>query len=165
MKLPKSIKIFLLISLVLFFQLGIFPHIAILGIFPNLILISVLCLAILKGFKSSLIWTVIAGLFLDFYSLNVVPGIFVISLFFVCFLAFFLSQSIFKKTNPLSTLSVFLITILIFNLLILLLYAIFGVNPQFNLLKLAIEVIYNSLVALPIFYLIKKIFPAIKIHA
>jgi len=158
----KTIKIFLLISLVLFFQVGIFPHIAILGVYPNLILILIISLSILKGFKESLLWTIIAGLFLDFYSLSNLLGISVICLLIVSFVAFFLARNIFKKTNPSSVASVFFLTIILYNILLLVSYKIIGNDFEIVFLKILINVLYSSIISVPVFYMIKKLFPVIK---
>jgi len=158
----KAIKIFLLISLVLFFQVGIFPHIAIAGAYPNLILILIISISILKGFKESLLWTIVAGLFLDFYSLNNFLGISVINLLIVSLVAYFMTQNIFKKTSPSSVASVFFLTIVLYNILLLVGYKISGNGFEFVFLKILIGVLYDSIVAVPVFYIIKKLFPVVK---
>jgi len=159
----KTIKIILSLSLILFFQVGIFPHIAISGVYPNLILISIITLSILRGFKQSLIWTIIAGLFLDFYSLSNFFGISLICLIVVSFGASFAAQNIIKKTNPSSIILVFVAMVTLYDLLLLAIYKILGIGFDFTLLKFLVNIIYNSVIAAPVFYTIKKLFPAGKV--
>jgi len=156
----KTIKIILSISLILFFQIGIFPHLKIFGVYPNLILISIIALGILRGFKETLIWAIIGGLFLDFYSFNSIFGISLICLIVVSFVAFFIVQNIFKKTNSSSVALIFLITVTLYDLLLLVFYKILGIEFEFTFVKLIINVFYNAIIAMPVFYALKKLFPS-----
>jgi len=153
-------KIFLtiiFILLILFLQLGIMPHINIWGVYPNLILLSVLVLSIIQGWKKTLPWIIAGGLFLDFYSLHNILGIAVIGLLIVSYLSYFLSQNIFKKTTFFSLTSIFLIAIFIYNLLLIIFYEIFATGFGFGFRTLIMGIIYNLIFALPTFYLIKKL--------
>jgi len=152
-------KVFLLMVFVfflLFLQIGVFPHLEIAGVFPNLILLSILSLSILQGWKKILPWTIVGGLFLDFYSLNNVLGVSVVGLLIVSYLAYFLSQNIFKKENVSSLILIFLITIFIYNFWLIILFSIFPVAFDFRFLGFIIGIIYNLIFALPVFWLIKK---------
>ena len=153
----RIVSIIIFILVLMFIQVGILPHLAILGSFPNLILLSILSLNILQGWKKSLGWIIIGGLFLDFYSLHNVLGISIIALFFAGYLAYFLSQNIFKKTSIFSLFSIFLITIFLYSFILLISLKIFGISFEFTFLNFPIGIVYNLLFALPIFFLIKYV--------
>lgn len=153
---PEAIKIIVFVSIVLFFQIGILPHLAIFEVYPNIILGSLISLSILKGFKKSLVWVAVAGLFLDFYSLNSVVGFFVICLLLCSYFSFFLGHNIFKKSNFLSVIPVFALTLAFYNLLVFTLRGFFGFGFQFGVLTFLINVAYNTISAVPVFYLMKK---------
>lgn len=153
-------KIFLIIVFILvllFLQVGIFPHLQILGAFPNLILLSILVLSILQGWKKTLPWIIAGGLFLDFYSLHNFLGISVIALLIVAYLSYFLSQNTFKKTTFFSLILIFLITIFVYNILLIIIFEIFDINFAFSFLTFIVAIIYNLIFAIPLFYLIKKL--------
>jgi rod shape-determining protein MreD len=154
----EAIKIIIFILIVLFFQIGILPHLAIFETYPNIILGSLVSFGILKGFKKSIVWAIAAGLFLDFYSLNSVIGISVVCLLFCSYFSFFLSQNVFKKSTLSSIISVFALTLVFYDLLFLTLRGVFGFGFQFDILTFLINVAYNTIFAIPVFYLIKKIY-------
>src|SRR4030042_1047061 len=104
----KIIVFVVLGFVILFVQIGISPHLTIFGAFPNLVLLSILSLSIIRGWKKTLPWTIIGGLFLDFYSLYDILGISIIALLVVSYLVYFLSQNIFKKTTVFSIILIFL---------------------------------------------------------
>jgi len=147
--------IIIFILVLLFLQIGIFPHLSIAGIFPNLILLSILGLSILQGWKKTLPWTIAGGLFLDFYSLTGVLGLSVVGLLIVSYLAYSLSQNIFKKANLFSLALNFLIAIFVYSLCLLILFSVFSVISDFRFLTFIVGIIYNLVFALPIFYLLK----------
>lgn len=146
----RIVLIIVFILVLLFLQIGIFPHLAIAGVFPNLILLSILSLSILQGWKKTLPWTIAGGLFLDFYSLNNILGISVIFLLIVSYLAYFLSQNIFKKTTVSSLLLIFLIAVFVYNLLLIIVF-------DWRFLGFIVSIIYNLIFVLPVFYLIRQI--------
>jgi rod shape-determining protein MreD len=152
----ETIKIIVFISIVLFFQIGIFSHLAVLETYPNIILGCLISFSILRGFKKSLVWAVVAGLFLDFYSLNSVFGTFIVCLLLCSYFSFFLSQNVFKKSSFLSVVSVFALTVVFYNLLVFALRGFFGPGFQFGILTFLINVAYNTIFAIPVFYLMKK---------
>lgn len=154
----KIVLIIIFIFLLLFLQVGVFPHLAISGSFPNLIVLAILALSILQGWKKTLPWIIVGGLFLDFYSLKGVLGISVVSLFIASYLAYFLSQNVFKKTSFFSLVLIFLITIFIYQLFLIILFKIFSISFEFKFLGFIIGIIYNLILALPIFYLIRTCF-------
>lgn len=143
----KIILIILFIIILLFLQIGILPHIKILGAYPNLILLAILSFAILIGWQKIIGWIIAGGLFLDIYSLNNVLGISIVVLLVVSYLAWFLSQNLFRKTDYLSMVLIFLVTIAIYQVLV-------GFNYDF--LPIIIGLIYNLIFAVPIFYIIKN---------
>jgi rod shape-determining protein MreD len=154
----EAVKIIIFILVVLFFQIGILPHLAIFETYPNIILGSIISLGILKGFRKSVVWAIAAGLFLDFYSLSNVIGISVICLLLCSYFSFFLGQNVFKKSSFLSVVSVFALTLVLYGLLVLALRGIFGLGFQFEILIFLMDVAYNTIFAIPVFYLIKKIY-------
>lgn len=144
----KYIVIIIFILVLMFLQVGIFSHLKIAGVFPNLILLSILSLSIVQGWKKSLGWIIVGGLFLDFYSLHNILGISAIDLFIASYLAYFLSQNVFKKANTQSLLLIFLISIFVYNLILL-------IVSDFQFSFFFIGIIYNLIFSLPVFYLIK----------
>ncbi|MBU2564503.1 rod shape-determining protein MreD [Patescibacteria group bacterium] len=148
----KIIYIIFFIIILLFLQIGILPHLKILGVFPNLIIISILSLSILKEWKKNFVWIIIAGLFLDVYSLNNIIGVSIISLLGAGILVYFLNQNTFKKANILSLIITFLIGILAFYILSLILSLIFSFSFTFSI----VLVIYNLILSLPVFWVMKK---------
>ncbi|MFH1308925.1 MAG: rod shape-determining protein MreD [Patescibacteria group bacterium] len=148
----KIIYIIFFIIILLFLQIGILPHLKILGVFPNLIIISILSLSILKEWKKNFVWIIIAGLFLDVYSLNNIIGVSIISLLGAGILVYFLNQNTFKKANILSLIITFLIGILAFYILSLILSLVFSFSFTFSI----VLVIYNLILSLPVFWVMKK---------
>ena len=153
----KIVWIIIFILILLFLQVGIFPHLSIAGIFPNLILLVILSLSIIQGWKKTLPWIIAGGLFLDFYSLNNVLGVSVISLFIVGYLTYFLSQNVFKKTSAFSLILNFIIAIFVYQILLIVLFTIFSITFDFRFLSFIVGIVYNLVLALPIFYGLKKI--------
>jgi len=152
----KYVLVIIFIILLLFLQTGIFPHLAILGVFPNLILLSILGLSIIQGWKKTLPWIIVGGLFLDFYSLNNFLGLSIIGLLIVSYLICFLGQRFFKEKNFLSLILVFTISIIVYSLILIILYKIFSISFDFMFLGFLFSIFYNLFFAIPIFYLFKK---------
>jgi len=151
----RVVLIIIFILVLLFFQIGVFPGLAIVKAYPNLILLAILSLSIFRGWKKVLPWTIVGGLFLDLYSLHGVLGISVIGLLFVSYLVYFLSQNIFKKNDWLSLIVLFLINILAYNICSIILLNIFATGFDFRFLTFFIGLIYNLIFSLPVFWLIK----------
>ncbi|MFZ5559385.1 MAG: rod shape-determining protein MreD [Patescibacteria group bacterium] len=148
--------IIIFILLILFLQIGILPQLKIFGAWPNLILISILALSILQGWKKTLPWIIVGGLFLDFYSLHNILGASIVALLVVSYLVYFLSQNTFKKTTFFPLILIFLIAIFVYNILLIIIFEIFDISFDWGFLTFIIGLIYNLILALPIFYLIKK---------
>lgn len=151
----KYIIIILFIIAILFLQIGIFPNLKIFNVYPNIILLALISLAILRGWKKTLGWIIAAGLFLDFYSLQNILGISVLILLFVCLFSQFLNQRFLKKENKLSLILIFFISLLFYELLLIAVFGVLNIGFNFTLLGLIIKILYNSILALPIFYTIK----------
>ena len=151
----KYIIVILFVFSVLFLQIGIFPNLKIFNAYPNIVLLAILSLAILKGWKNCLGWIIIAGMFLDFYGLYNVVGVSVLALLLTGLFAQFLNQKLFKKENNLSLGLIFLISSLFYEVLLIIAFKAFGIGFNFALMGLIIKPIYSSLAALPIFYIIK----------
>ena len=149
----KIFLIIIFILILLFLQIGIMPHINIAGAWPNLILVSILSLTVIRGWKKTLPWVIVGGLFLDFYSLHNVLGISVIALLIASYLSYFLSQNIFKGTTFASLVSIFLISIFVYNLLLIIFFKIFNISFDFGFPSFVIGILYNLIFALAIFYL------------
>jgi rod shape-determining protein MreD len=153
---PETIKIIVFILIVLFLQIGIFPHLKIFETYPNIILCSLISISIIKGLRKSIAWMVFSGLFLDFYSLSSVIGIFVVCLALCSSFSSFLSQNVFKKSNPLSIIPIFILAIIFYDLSVFGLQTIFSFEVRLKILTLLTDIIYNTIFAIPVFYLIKK---------
>jgi len=150
------ITVIIFILLILFLQIGIMPQINIAGAWPNLILVSILSLTVIWGWKKTLPWVIVGGLFLDFYSLPDVLGISVIALLIASYLSYFLSQNIFKETTFASLVSIFLISIFVYNLLLIIFFKLFDINFDFRFLTFVTGLLYNLIFALPVFYFLKR---------
>jgi len=152
----NTIVVVVFISIILFLQIGVLPHLSILGAYPNLILVSILALSILQGWKKTLPWIIVGGLFLDFYSLNNILGVSVAGLLMVSYLSYVLSQNTFKKTTFFSLTSVFLIAVFVYNAFLMLFWKVFNINIDFKFFGFVFGIVYNLIFALPIFYWLKK---------
>jgi len=151
----KFLIAIILILLILFFQIGLSPYLGIFGAHPNLILVSLLSLTILIGIRRSLIWIILVGVFLDFYTLNNFLGVSAASLIASACTIFFLSQNLFKKTNFVSIIILFLAAIAVYYLFLFGFNTAFGSRPEFKLITLLFNVFYNIIFAIPVFYLVK----------
>ena len=153
----KIIFTIIFIFILVFFQVGILPNLAIFNAFPNLILLSILALCILKEPRQVIGWIIFGGLFLDIYSLSDFLGISIISLFLVGSIAYFLSQNLFKKSTKSSVFIVFLISIFFYNVFLVFLFKIAGTGFYFGFLNFATNIFYNLALSLPVFGLVKKL--------
>lgn len=152
----KLILSLVIIFILILLQSVLYPHLEIYSAFPNLIVILVLILSILKGYKNSLVWVVFGGFLLDIYSFNNPIGTSILGLLLVGYLAYFFSQNIFKKTSIFSIILIGIGGTLIYRLLLVLILLIAGVNFQLSFLQLISQIIYNLVILIPLFYLIKR---------
>jgi len=151
----KIVIIIIFVVIFLFLQIGILPNLKIANVYPNLFLIGLIGLTILIGWKQSLGWIIATGLFLDFYSLNNILGISIFILLLTCIFSQFLNQRFLKKENKLSVVLIFTISLLFFEILSIILFKILRIESNFYLLGLIVKIIYSSILALPVFYVIK----------
>jgi len=159
-------KIFLSIIIIFFLiivQSSLYPYLEIYNTFPNLILILVLIISILRGKKKALIWIIFGGFLLDIFSLNNPIGTSIIALFLVSCLICFFSQNILKKANIFSVILFGISGTLIYRLFLMLVLLIAGLNFQpalsidgFNFVQLFFQIIYNTVILIPLFYLFKR---------
>lgn len=146
----------IIIFLLILFQASFYPYLEIYGAFPNLILILVLILSIIRGWKKNLAWIIFGGLFLDIYSFNNPVGASILNLFLVSYLAYFFSQNIFKKTSIYSIILIGIGGTLIYRLFLILILLIAGTDFQFSFIQLISQIIYNLIILIPLFYLIRR---------
>lgn len=161
---------FLLSIIIIFFlvilQSSLYFHLEVNDAFPNLILILVLIISILRGYKKNLVWIIVGGFLLDVYSFNNPIGTSILGLFLVSYLAYFFSQNIFKKTSIFSVILIGIGGTLIYKLFLTLVLLIAGTSFQpassaggFAFIQLISQIIYNLVILTPLFYLIKKFTP------
>lgn len=151
----RYIIVILFIIIILFLQIGVFPSLRVWNAYPNIILLTLIGLTILMGWKKSLGWIIVAGLFLDFYSLHNVLGISILILLLTCLFSQFLNQRFLKKENKISLILIFLMSSLFYELLLIVIFTILGAGFNFTFRGLIIKLAYNSILVLPIFYIIK----------
>ncbi len=153
----KFILSLIIIFLLVILQSSLYPHLKIYNAFPNIILIMVLILSVLKGYKESLMWIIFGGFLLDVFSFNNPIGTSILGLFIVGYLANFFSQNIFKKT------SVFLIILagiggsLIYGFFLISALLIAKTNPQISFNQAISQIVYNTVILIPLFYLTKRL--------
>lgn len=153
----KSVLSLIVIFILVILQSSFYPYLKIYNAFPNLILILVLILSILKGFKESLVWIIFGGLLLDIYSFNNPIGASILSLFIIGYLAYFLSKNIFKKASIFLAILAGIGGSLIYGFFVILVLLIAKTNPQISFNQIISQVLYNTVVLIPIFYLTKHL--------
>lgn len=124
----------------------------------NLVLVLVLLLVILKDFKK--IWwaVILIGFFMDLFS-GIPFGTISLSLVLSSYLIDWFNKTIFSATKFWVIIGLVSIGIFLYNLiLILITFSYFREFSDGLVMKMIIEVIYNSFFAIFIFYAIKKIF-------
>jgi len=152
----KFLLSIIIIFLLVILQSSLYPYLKICNAFPNLILILVLILSILKGYKKSLVWVLFGGFLLDVYSFNNPLGTSILSLLLISYLAYFFSQNIFKKTSIFSVILIGIGGTLIYKLFIIFVLLIVGISFQLSYSQLIFQIIYNLVVLIPLFYLMKS---------
>jgi len=144
------------IIILIFIQASLFPYFQIFNAFPNLILIGVLIISILKNYKKSLIWIFLGGWLLDIYSFNNPLGISILSLLCISYFANFLTTNIFKKFNFLSLVLICTGCSLFYRVSLALGCLLNTGEIRIDLIQVFVQIIYNLVVFLPIFYLIRS---------
>lgn len=145
----------IIIFLLIIFQSSLYPYLKIYNAFPNLILILVLILSILRGYKKSLIWIIFGGFLLDIYSFNNPIGTSILGLLLVGYLAYFFSQNTFKKNSVFSIILIGIGGTLIYRLFLVLILIIANINFQLTFSQLISQILYNLVILVPLFYLLK----------
>jgi len=154
-------KIFLIILTFLFafiLQTTSISFLSFLDVSPNLILIFIFFLVIFKDFKK--IWWIIIliGFFMDLFS-GLPFGTINLSLILSAYLIDWFNKTIFAATKFWMIISLISVGVFIYNLILILMISFYSKEFYDGLiLKIIIEVIYNSFFAILIFYAIKKIF-------
>lgn len=151
----KFLLSIIIIFLLVIFQSSLYPYFKVCNAFPNLILILVLILSILRGYKKSLSWIIFGGLLLDIYSFNNPIGTSILGLLLIGCLAYFFSQNIFKKTGIFSIILIGVGGTLIYRIFLILVLLIAGIGFQFSFAQLISQVAYNLAILIPLFYLLK----------
>ncbi len=149
------IQIIIIIALIII-QSSLYPYLQVYNAFPNLILILVLIIAISKGYKQGLIWIILGGFLLDVYSYHNLIGISILALLLIAYLASKLAQNIFKKTSIYALISIGIGASLTYQILLSSILLITGIEFQFSFAQIFFQVIYNLIILIPFFYLIKK---------
>jgi rod shape-determining protein MreD len=151
----KITLIVVFVLVVLFLQIGIMPNLKIFSVYPNIILLVILSLSILRSLKENIGWIIVSGLFMDFYGLYNVVGISIAALLLVSIFSQFLNRRFLKKENKLSLVFMFLASSLLYETILIVIFKIFKIEFNFAILDLIVKIVYNSILALPVFYLIK----------
>ena len=152
----KFILSIVIIFILIILQWSLFPYLAVYGAFPNLILIVVVILSILRGYKKNLIWVMFGGLFLDIFSFNNLLGVSIAGLFLISYLIYFLSQTTLRKTNIFSIILFGIGATLIYKFFLILVFLITKSSFELSFSQTLAQIIYNLVLLIPIFYLIKK---------
>ena len=152
----KFILSIVIIFILIILQWSLFPYLAVYGAFPNLILIMVVILSILRGYKKNLIWVMFGGLFLDIFSFNNLLGVSIAGLFLISYLIYFLSQTTLRKTNIFSIILFGIGATLIYKFFLILVFLITKSSFELSFSQTLAQIIYNLVLLIPIFYLIKK---------
>ncbi len=159
----KKIITFLLFFSLVIFQLTIVPYLTVFSVYPNILIGAVLIFAIFKNSNWVLLWALLAGLMLDFFS-SLPLGIYSLNFILIAWLAMFVGRNIFKITDLLGQVSLLLLGCFLFSFLNIFLIKVFY---WFGLSELSLpfsfvfwrtvlpEIILNSLSALAIFIIFK----------
>jgi len=153
----KIIISFATIFLLIIVQSSVFGHLEICNAYPNLILILVLALSVSKDWKNNWIWIIFGGFMLDIFSFNNPIGISILGLFLINYLANFFSHNIFKKTNVFFVILIGIGGTLIYRIVLVLTFLILGITFELSLIQISFQLVYNIVILVPTFYLIKKL--------
>lgn len=152
----KFLTSIIIIFVLTIIQATLYPHLAIYGAFPNLILIVVVILSILRGYKKNFVWVIFGGLFLDVFSLNNLLGISIPALFLIGYSIYFLSRTTFRKTNIFSVILFGIGATLIYKFFLILAFLIAKTGFELSFSQTLSQIIYNLALLIPLFYLIKS---------
>lgn len=152
----KLILSLVIIFILVIFQSCFYPYLEIKDAFPNLILIIILILSILRSYKKNLVWIIAGGFFLDIFSFNNFLGVSVVGLFLISYLIYFLSQTTLRKTNIFSVILFGIGATLIYKFFLILVFLITKTSFELSFIQTISQVIYNLIILIPLFYLIKS---------
>ena len=156
-------KIIIYISLVLTFiliyllQVTVFTNVTIAGIMPNVMVVLMLFIGLYMGRSRGVIFGIIFGILIDIW-IGRKFGITSVCLAFIGFLAGIFDKN-FSKESRITVILMVIVSTILFEILSLVLRNItVGINIEFmQILKiLGIEVIYNVLITIIIYPLIRK---------
>jgi len=143
-------------------QTTVVPFLSVGEVAPNLVLILALIFVILDGFKGVWLDVLLAGVFLDLFS--VLPfGLASVSLIGVAYGIDWLNSVISLKFKFAVRIGLVVLGVFVFNLFLNLLLVLFKLEPIFSVGYLFWSALYNLLIALLIFNGIKKIFRKIQV--
>ncbi len=151
----KVLLSIIIIFFLVIFQSSLYSYLEIYDAFPNLILVLILILSILKGYKKNLVWIIFGGFLLDVHSFDNPIGTSILGLFLISYLAYFFSQNIFKKTSVFSIILIGIGGTLIYRIFLILVLLIAGISFQFSFVQLISQAVYNTAVLIPFFYFLK----------
>ncbi|MCG2808778.1 MAG: hypothetical protein L6275_00315 [Candidatus Portnoybacteria bacterium] len=143
-------------------QTTVVPFLSVGEVAPNLVLILALIFVILDGFKGVWLDVLLAGVFLDLFS--VLPfGLANLSLIGAAYGVDWLNNMISLKFKFAVKIGLVVLGVFVFNLFLNLLLVLFKLEPIFSVGYLFWSALYNLLIALLIFNGIKKIFRKIQV--
>lgn len=143
-------------------QTTVVPFLSVGEVAPNLVLILALIFVILDGFKGVWLDVLLAGVFLDLFS--VLPfGLASVSLIGAAYGVDWLNSMISLKFKFAVKIGLVVLGVSVFNLFLNLLLVLFKLEPIFSVGYLFWSALYNLLIALLIFNGIKKIFRKIQV--
>ena len=116
----------------------------------------VVILSILMGYKKNLIWVMFGGLLLDIFSFNNLLGVSIAGLFLISYLIYFIGQTTLRKTNILSVILFGIGVTLVYKFFLILAFLITKTSFELSFSQTLSQIIYNVVLLIPLFYLIKK---------
>lgn len=153
-----SLILFLAFFIIYFMQANIFPHLTIAGVVPNLFVMFVLFIGLYGNSALAIFFGVFCGLWIDTIYGNVL-GITSASLLVVGFIASWF-DTLWSKDEKISIIIMIIISTLVFEILSYFLKSVI-LEFEFELIPflkiLAIEELYNVLLAIIIFKPVKKL--------
>ena len=147
--------VFLLILFVV--QTTLSKYIAFSGVFPNLVFVYVICLCLIFCDVKSIVLATVGGLALDFHSGLAIGFNALFYLYFSMATAYF-GENFFRGRRVVTILYTAVATILYELLYYVLFFAIWNRGGSFNNVTyiLFVEMIFNVILVLPIYFLVKK---------
>lgn len=146
----------ILLSVVIM-QITIVPFLGIGQIVPNVVLVLSLFWVVFKKFENTWRWIVVIGLLFDLFS-GLPFGVIIISLLLAVYLIDLLNINFFAVKKIWIIILLTLLGTIIYNISVFLLARFFRVEIVFNFRYLLSEIIYNSVIAIILYYVFKKIF-------